>query len=163
RVGSLTVSQPVTVHAIWEAACHSYNGGNNRGGGIDFAGFAPAAVSEKTCLMFNTIGPDRAETIREMAGHLGGCRGFDAARRQTKYQDIPEEALCRALENPGFAGCRDGGAPAGGAALEQRLAAFVADVREEYFTALSHLLDSRYYRTHSYAGQPPPPGKYASK
>src|SRR5262249_37499032 len=33
RVGSLAVSEPVTVHAIWEAACRSYNGGNNRGGG----------------------------------------------------------------------------------------------------------------------------------
>src|SRR5262249_14935477 len=30
RVGSLAVSEPVTVHAIWEAACASFNGGNNR-------------------------------------------------------------------------------------------------------------------------------------
>ena len=43
RVGSLAVSEPVTVHAIWESACRSFNGGNNRGGGIDFAGFAPGA------------------------------------------------------------------------------------------------------------------------
>jgi hypothetical protein len=73
------VSEPVTVHAIWEAACRSYNGGNNRGGGIDFAGFAPAPVADKTCLIFNTIGPDRAQTIGEMVAHLQGCRFFDAA------------------------------------------------------------------------------------
>src|SRR5204863_8815319 len=63
---------------------------------------------------------------------------------------IPEEALLRALEDPRFAA-----AP--------RLAAFVAGVREEYFTALSDLLDSRYYRTHAYPGVTPPPGKYAKK
>src|SRR6185295_5441018 len=79
RVGSLAVSEPVTVHAIWESACRSFNGGNNRGGGIDFAGFAPTVVAEKTCLIFNTIGPDRAQTIAEMVRHLGGCRFFDAA------------------------------------------------------------------------------------
>jgi ferredoxin len=78
RVGSLAVSEPVTVHAIWEAACRSYNGGNNRGGGIDFAGFAPFAVREKTCVIVNTIGPDRAESIRAMLGHFAGCRFYDA-------------------------------------------------------------------------------------
>jgi glutamate synthase domain-containing protein 2 len=57
RVGSLAVSEPVTVHAIHEAACRSFNGGNNRGGGIDFAGFAPAALRAKTCIILNTIGP----------------------------------------------------------------------------------------------------------
>src|SRR5258706_6482084 len=41
RVGSLTVSEPVTVEAIWEAARRSFNGGNNRGCGNDFAGFSP--------------------------------------------------------------------------------------------------------------------------
>jgi glutamate synthase domain-containing protein 3 len=201
RVGSLAVSEPVTVHAIWEAACRSYNGGNNRGGGIDFAGFAPAPVADKTCLILNTIGPDRAATIAEMVAHLQGCRFFDASgterssedvrgrldefrvpvrakyageegwrkadlrenpgdfhvffvallpevlerygttllasphwlQRQTKYGDLPEAALRRALvEPPG----------------DPRLARFVADVREEYFSALAHLLDSRYYRTH---------------
>src|SRR5439155_1084825 len=51
----------------------------------------------------------------------------------------------------------------------ERLAAFVADVREEYFTALAHILDSRYYRTHApgpmtvAASRPVPSGKYASK
>jgi len=74
RVGSLAVSEPVTVHAVWEAARVSYNGGNNRGGGIDFAGFAPAPVREATCLIFNTIGPDRDDTLCAMLGHLGGCR-----------------------------------------------------------------------------------------
>ena len=56
RVGSLAVSEPVTVHAIWESARLSHNGGNNRGGGIDFAGFAPPPLRDKTCLIFNTIG-----------------------------------------------------------------------------------------------------------
>src|SRR5439155_21234605 len=79
RVGSLAVSEPVTVAAIWEAARLSPNGGNNRGGGIDFAGFAPAPLREKTCLIVNTIGPDRADTMREMLGHLAGCRFHDAA------------------------------------------------------------------------------------
>ena len=78
RVGSLAVSEPVTVDAIWEAARRSFNGGNNRGGGIDFAGFAPPPVREKTCIMLNTIGPDRAQTIREMLGHMDGCRFFAA-------------------------------------------------------------------------------------
>ena len=42
-------------------------------------------------------------------------------------------------------------------------AAFVADVREEYFSVLAHLLDSRYYRTHDDPGRPAPPGKYSDK
>src|SRR5206468_2230135 len=79
RVGSLAVSEPVTVHAIWEAAARSVNGGNNRGGGIDFAGFAPRPVAGRTCVILNTIGADRADTVRQMLGHLGGCRFFDAA------------------------------------------------------------------------------------
>src|SRR5439155_5871964 len=45
--------------------------------------------------------------------------------------------------------------------LPGRLEDFVVDVREEYFTALAHLLDSRYYRTHSAPGSPA--GKYAAK
>ncbi len=234
RVGSLAVTEPVTVHAIWEAACRSYNGGNNRGGGIDFAGFAPKAVAEKTCMIFNTIGPDRAETIREMVQHLGGCRFFDAAgvelsldrvlhrlrefrlpirdryageegwrqadlrenpgdfhlffvdlkpevlkryghalvqsphwlQRVTKYKDIPDQVLMRALESPEEALEKGSGRDVslgGGAALSERLAGFVTDVREEYFTALAHLLDSRYYRTHLPPDQTPLPGKYASK
>ncbi|HET9325403.1 MAG TPA: glutamate synthase-related protein [Candidatus Eisenbacteria bacterium] len=219
RVGSLAVSEPVTVHAIWEAACRSYNGGNNRGGGIDFAGFAPAPVADKTCLIFNTIGPDRAQTIGEMVAHLQGCRFFDAAgvehsmdgvrsrlhefklpvrekyaadegwrradlrenpgdfhlffvelkpevlkrygktllastqwlQRQTKYRDLSDDVLQRALESLDEAverGAAEAASLAGGAALPDRLAGFVADVKEEYFSALAHLLDSRYYRTH---------------
>ncbi len=240
RVGSLAVSEPVTVHAIWEAACRSFNGGNNRGGGIDFAGFAPATLRDKTCLVFNTIGPDRADTMREMLGHLAGCRFFDASgralaidavrarldefripvrekyadadgwrragirenpgdftmlfvalepevlgrygrallaserwlQRRTKYGDVAEEALARALREAAQA---DGAAvPPGGAgyhaaadarevapALLARLAEFVADVREEYFTALAHLLDTRYYRTHAPDGCPA--AKFARK
>ncbi len=42
------------------------------------------------------------------------------------------------------------------------LAAFVADVREEYFTVLAHLIDSRYYRTHGEPGRAAP-GKYSAK
>ncbi len=224
RVGSLAVSEPVTVHAIWESARLSFNGGNNRGGGIDFAGFAPEPVREKTCVIVNTIGPDRADTIRQMVGHFAGCRFFDAAgaelpldqvlarlpefkvpvrpqyqkddgwrlaelrenpgdfhllfvelrlevlqrygrqliasehwlQRRTLYGDLSDFALAHALDHP------DRPAPPGDANLE-RLDRFVADVREEYFTALAHLLDSRYYRTHAPAGSHPPAGKYAAK
>src|SRR6185295_13860724 len=78
RVGSLAVSEPVTVDAIWESARRSYNGGNNRGGGIDFAGFAPESLRERTCVIVNTIGPDRADTMRQMLGHFAGCHFFDA-------------------------------------------------------------------------------------
>ena len=47
---------------------------------------------------------------------------------------------------------------------ETRLAArFVADVREEYFSVLGHLLDSRYYRTHDDPGRPAPTGKFSAK
>jgi glutamate synthase domain-containing protein 2 len=224
RVGSLAVSEPVTVHAIWESARLSFNGGNNRGGGIDFAGFAPAPVREKTCVIINTIGPDRAETIRQMVGHFQGCTFFDAdgaelaldrviarlpefmvpvrdryqkedgwrlaelrenpgdfhvlfvelnrdvlerygrlllasehwLQRRTLYGDLSDFALAHALEHP------EKPAPAGDPNLE-RLDRFIADVREEYFTALAHLLDSRYYRTHAPAGSTPPAAKYAAK
>ena len=230
RVGSLAVSEPVTVEAIWEAARRSYNGGNNRGGGIDFAGFAPAALSDRTCLVFNTIGPDRVDTMRAMLGHLGGCRCFGAdgaelgaadvlarldefrlpvreryagedgwrraglrenpgdlytlfvelrpetlaryaaalldsprwLQRQTKYADLAEPVLLAAagsLERAGAA-AEAMGLEASPAMME-RLAAFVADVREEYFTALAHLLDTRYYRTHAPAGAAA--DKYAAK
>lgn len=229
RVGSLVVTEPVTVRAIWEAARLSVNGGNNRGGGIDFAGFAPEPVREKTCLVINTIGPDRAETMKEMLGHLGGCRLFDAAgremsledararlaefrvpvreryagdegwrgaglrenpgdftmlfleirpevlarygrtlvaserwlQRRTKYADVADEALVAALEGAG-ADVASGEAHAtAGPALAARLAEFVTDVREEYFTALAHVLDTRYYRTHAPDGAPPV--KFAAK
>ena len=76
------------IDAIWESARLSYNGGNNRGGGIDFAGFAPNALREKTCLIFNTIGPDRADTMREMILHLGGCRFFDAEGGEMALEDV---------------------------------------------------------------------------
>ncbi len=250
RVGSLAVSEPVTVDAIWESARLSYNGGNNRGGGIDFAGFAPAPLRERTCLIFNTIGPDRADTMREMLGHLAGCRFFDAAgrertaqevreglaayrvpvreryahetgwrdadlrenpgdfymffvglapsvlrrygralvasphwlQRRTQYGDLSEDSLHAALdaaaaaeeaagaERPAGAADDAGAAPgsaAGGPAPRERLEAFVADVREEYFSALAHLVDTRYYRTHlpppGPGGAPAPEGKYAAK
>lgn len=233
RVGSLAVSEPVTVHAIWESACRSFNGGNNRGGGIDFAGFAPRAVRERTCLIFNTIGPDRVDSMREMLGHLAGCRFFDAAgvertldsvrdrlgefrlpvrekyagedgwraadlrenpgdfylffvelklevlrrygraliaspqwlQRRTKYGDLPDDVLRRGLEDLDAAvalGAEHMKSLAAGASLRERLADCVADVREEYFTALAHLLDSRYYRTHG-GGSTTPAGKYAAK
>ena len=99
RVGSLAVSEPVTVHAIWESACRSYNGGNNRGGGIDFAGFAPHEVRDKTCMILNTIGPDRDASLVAMLEHLGGCRFFDArgrgeARRGTRSARPVPRAGC---------------------------------------------------------------------
>jgi hypothetical protein len=92
RVGSLAVSEPVTVAAIWEAAARSFNGGNNRGGGIDFAGFAPTAVREKTCLILNTIGPDRADSLLAMLGHLAGCRFFDAAGVEHSLDSVRRRA-----------------------------------------------------------------------
>jgi glutamate synthase domain-containing protein 3 len=55
----------------------------------------------------------------------------------------------------------------GDAARRDRLESFVADVREEYFSALAHMLDSRYYRTHlpppAPDGSAAPAGKYAAK
>ena len=221
RVGSLAVSVPVTVDAIWEAARLSFNGGNNRGGGIDFAGFAPPAVREKTCVIFNTIGPDRAETMAQMLGHFAGCRAFDAAgiemamsqvlarlpefklpvrpecqgedgwrkaglreavgdyymffvelrdevlegygrkllasehwlQRRTKYSDLDEAELAAAL--------RPEWTPPADADARTRLEAFVTDVREEYFSALGHLLDTRYYRT--FTEGEAPAGKYSAK
>ncbi len=227
RVGSLAVTEPVTVHAIWESACRSFNGGNNRGGGIDFAGFAPAALREKTCLIFNTIGPDREDSMREMLMHLDGCRFFDAAgsemslveaqdrlfefrlpvreryagedgwrladlrenpgdfytffvelkrevqrrygralvasthwlQRRTKYGDLSDETLMAALDDA-EAGSRAGDRSDGGD-TGRRLRDFIADVREEYFTALAHILDSRYYRTHRPVDAPE--GMYADK
>jgi ferredoxin len=234
RVGSLAVSEPVSVHAIWEAACRSYNGGNNRGGGIDFAGFAPPALREKTCVIVNTIGPDRVETMRRMLGHFAGCRFFDAAgrtlgveearsrldefrapvreayaaedgwrkaelrenpgdyytffveleaevlrrygrlliesehwlQRRTKYEDLGSDVLVETLDAHGASGAGGNGGNGAHAARHDeatgaRLADFVTDVREEYFTALAHLLDSRYYRTHGAAEAPR--GKYAEK
>ena len=226
RVGSLAVSEPVTVDAIWESARLSYNGGNNRGGGIDFAGFAPVSLRERTCLVFNTIGPDRAETMAAMLDHLDGCTVHDAAgramtpedvrgrlmefrvpvreryageegwraadlrenpgdfhvlfveprpevlarygrallasphwlQRRTKYGDLDDAMLGAALEHP------EGAAPLGRPDVIERLHAFRADVREEYFTALAHIIDSRWYRTHGAPdGSPSPAGKYAAK
>lgn len=218
RVGSLAVSEPVTVEAIWESARLSHNGGNNRGGGIDFAGFAPPALREKTAVFVNTIGPDRAETLGRMLDHFDGCRFFDGSgaeidvatvrerldefripvreayagelgwrraglredpgdysyffvelrtsvverfghklaraehwlQRKTKYEDVPDSALLGALRGE-FDPEYD----------RSRLEGFVTDVREEYFSVLSHLLDTRYYRTHE-AGDAPA-GKYSDK
>lgn len=210
RVGSLLVSERVDVSAIWEAARLSHNGGNNRGGGIGFAGFAPDAVRGRTCLFFNTIGPDRAETMARMLGHLDGVRFYDAQgremtadevrlrlpefrvpvrpewaaddgwrrmglrenpgdvtflftemrgdalwrygqtllassrwlQRRTKYGDLATEELQGALER---AVRRE--EPFVAPDETPRHLAFLHDVREEYFTALAHLLDTRYYRT----------------
>ncbi len=204
RVGSLAVSEPVTVHAIWESARLSFNGGNNRGGGIDFAGFAPGPLREKTCLIFNTIGPDRVAAMREMLQHLAGCAIFDAAGKRLDARQVTKrlaefklpvreryagEDGWRAAdlrENPGdyymfFVTLEPAVAERYGRALLESphwlqlrtkyggLSAaeiagrddFAADVREEYFTALAHLLDSRYYRTHGATGAPA--GKYAAK
>ena len=66
------------------------------GGGIDFAGFTPAALREKTCLMFNTIGPDRARTMADMLGHFDGCRLYDAEGRELgrtrQFVNLPRPA-----------------------------------------------------------------------
>ncbi len=229
RVGSLTVSEPVDIAAIWEAARLSSNGGNNRGGGLAWAGFAPAPVRGRCCLVVNTLGHDRAETLRAMLEHLGGCGlyGADGAelaaaevadrlddfrlpvreryagpegwrladlredpgdfhlffveprpdvlarygrtllagdrwlQRRTKYGELGDDELAGAL-----AGLEAGDPPAGAAAdgrgdTGARLSAFLADVREEYLSVLGHLIDSRYYRTHTEPGAPE--GKYAAK
>ena len=235
RVGSLAVSVPVTVHAIWEAARLSHNGGNNRGGGLDFAGFVPAALREKTCMFFNTIGPDRVETMQAMLAHFEGCRVFDGAanelplaeaiarvnefrvpvkselsdgdpgnegwrraglredpgdyyvfffglrdevlreygrkliasphwlQRRTKYGDLDEEQLQAALDE-GPADASEGDTAEAKMRSFARLAAFLTDVREEYFSALAHVLDTRYYRTHPEPSERPiPTGKYSDK
>jgi len=236
RVGSLAVNVPVSVDAVWESARISYNGGNNRGGGIDFAGFAPAAVRARTCLVFNTIGPDRRQTMREIFEHLGGCRFFalDGAevpatvvrdglddfrlpvrekysgedgwrfadlredpgdytmlfvelepavlarygrrllaggrwlQRRTKYGHLSEAQLAAALdavedgEAPSATAAPTAASPAATPPAEAAdLAAFVDDVREEYFTVLAHVIDSRYYRTHAESGAPA--GKFSAK
>ena len=106
RVGSLAVSEPVTVEAIWEAARRSFNGGNNRGGGIDFAGFAPPAVRDLTAVMLNVIGPDRRETLPAMLAHFAGCRFVDAAGTELDVGDVlararrARRAGARALPRP---------------------------------------------------------------
>jgi hypothetical protein len=215
RVGSLTVSEPVDVGAIWEAAKLSYNGGNNRGGGIGFAGFAPAAVAGKTAFLLNTIGPDRAETQARMLDHFAGCRFFDAAGREIAHDAVrrrladfrvPVRASYAGEDGWRRAGLRENvgdfslffvearadvleryartllasehwlprrtrfgdltdetllGTLAGRTEGDARLAEFPQAVREEYFSVLAHLLDSRYYRTHGKPGAPA--GKYADK
>jgi ferredoxin len=215
RVGSLTVSEPVDVGAIWEAAKLSYNGGNNRGGGIAFAGFAPAPVAGKTAFFLNTIGPDRAETQARMLDHFQGCRFFDAngqemareeVRRRLAEFRVPVRAAYAGEDGWRRAGLRENvgdfslffaeikpevleryakmllasphwlprqtrfgdlsddlllGTLAGRADGDARLAEFPQAVREEYFSVLAHLLDSRYYRTHGKPGAPA--GKYADK
>src|SRR5437773_277963 len=85
-------------------------------------------------------------------------------QRQTKYGDIQDDVLemsLRSIDLAIVAGLEAAVSLSGGAALSERLVDFLADVREEYFSALAHLLDSRYYRTHGAAGAPA--GKYAAK
>jgi ferredoxin len=215
RVGSLAVSEPVDVGAVWEAARISSNGGNNRGGGMGFAGFAPAAIADKTCVILNTIGPDRDDTLRAMLDHFTGCRLLDATGRErslaeakkhfgdyrvpvrerygddegwrraglrenvgdfyTFFVELRAEVLARyartllASEHwlqrrTRFGDLADEallGALGGKLGADPRLAEFPAAVREEYFSALAHLLDTRYYRTH--AKRSAPAGKYAAK
>ena len=91
-------------------------------------------------------------------------------QRETKYAGVTDEALeavLAELEDGGAArmAARGGsGAARAAASDDARLAArFVADVREEYFSVLGHLLDSRYYRTHDDPGRPAPAGKYSAK
>src|SRR5262249_39734992 len=85
-------------------------------------------------------------------------------QRRTRYGDLPDVALLASLAGaePGLAAAEAEGLTVTPAVAE-RLAAFVADVREEYFSALAHLIDSRYYRTHAPAGRVTPRGKYAAK
>src|SRR5439155_23808143 len=85
-------------------------------------------------------------------------------QRRTKYGEIPDEGMelwLHGLDLAIVTGVEAAVSLSGGAALSERLVDFLADVREEYFSALAHLLDSRYYRTHGAAGAPA--GKYAAK
>jgi hypothetical protein len=92
-------------------------------------------------------------------------------QRRTKYSDVDVHVLARALTNLDeamAAGVELAVSPSVGATLSERLESFLADVREEYFSALAHLLDSRYYRTHlpiAHDGKTGavPEGKYAAK
>jgi hypothetical protein len=63
----------------------------------------------------------------------------------------------------GAPGDSRGGATGDGSEDARLAARFVADVREEYFSVLSHLLDSRYYRTHDDPGRTAPAGKFSAK
>ena len=98
-------------------------------------------------------------------------------QRETKYAGVPARALETALEE--LAGADSGARSAAREAADGRpvtaageregdddarvASAFVADVREEYFSVLAHLLDSRYYRTHDDPGRPAPAGKFSAK
>ena len=87
-------------------------------------------------------------------------------QRETKYAGVVDEDLEAAL-----AELEEGREPGGEAGREPGREPcdppwrprFVADVREEYFSVLAHLLDSRYYRTHDDPGRPAPAGKYSAK
>jgi glutamate synthase domain-containing protein 3 len=79
-------------------------------------------------------------------------------QRRTKYGDLSDARLAAALDAVEAGEAPPVGAPA---ALAAGLAAFVDDVREEYFTALAHVIDSRYYRTHGEPGAPA--GKFSAK
>src|SRR5207253_97773 len=80
-------------------------------------------------------------------------------QRRTRYGDLPDAALRASLAGPREArlALEAAGEPTTGQL--ERLASFPTDVREEYFSALAHLLDSRYYRTHAPAGRELRPGK----
>ena len=210
RVGSLLASVAVDVDAIWEAARLSHNGGNNRGGGIGFAGFAPEPVRMRTCLVINTIGPDRAETLQRIFDHCDGLRFFDAQGREIPLEEvrlrvrefqIPVAEAFRSedgwrqaglRENPGdmtllFTELRGDALwrygrqllaspdwlqrrakyghlgddvlvegieravrrdePFEDAAEQAHILDFLRDVKEEYYTVLAHVVDTRYYRT----------------
>ena len=49
---------------------------------------APAPLRDKTCLVFNTIGPDREHTMREMLMHLMGCIFYDAAGAELHHRPL---------------------------------------------------------------------------
>ncbi len=219
RVGSLLASVAVDVDAIWEAARLSHNGGNNRGGGIGFAGFAPEPVRTRTCLVINTIGPDRADTMQRILDHCDGLRFFDAQGREMPLEEVRlrlrefqvpvaepfrgEDGWRHAglRENPGdmtllFTELRGDALwrygrqllaspdwlqrrakyghlgddelvegieravrrdePFEDAAEPTAILDFLRDVKEEYYTVLAHVVDTRYYRTG-------PPPRYAAK
>ena len=217
RVGSLAVSEPVTVRRDLGGRPLLLQRRQQPGRRHRLRRLRAAARCARRPAWCSTrsarTGP---QTIREMLGHLGGCRFFAAdggelppaavlehldgfrlpvrdayagedglaARRPARgpgrlppllrRHPAPGPGALRApphrqpalaaAARPSTPTCADGARALGGGAEADRPSEpapppsapstpraarrFLQDVREEYFTVLAHLLDSRYYRTH---------------
>ena len=99
----------------------------------------------------------------------GACSPSDDwLQRRTKYGDLERRRACGGARRARGGRRRPGPrhpsrSPLGGGRPRVRRASppSSTDVREEYFTVLGHILDSRYYRTHAEPGAPE--GKYSPK